>query len=83
MLKRWVINASPLIVLDRINHLFLIQNLVHEIMIPSGVAKEISQGPEDDPAKQWLQAEGIGYVREVQVIPPVIKIGRASCRERV
>jgi len=72
MLKKWVINASPLIVLARINHLFLVQHLAKEIVIPAGVAKEISRGPEDDPARQWVQAHEIEFVREVKVIPPVI-----------
>jgi predicted nucleic acid-binding protein len=72
MPKKWVVNASPLIVLARINHLFLLQHLAEEIVVPAGVAKEIARGLEDDPARQWLQAHGQGLVREVQVVPPVI-----------
>jgi len=72
MPKKWVVNASPLIVLGRINHLFLLQHLAEEIVVPVGVAKEIARGPEDDPARQWLQAQGRELVREVQVVPPVI-----------
>jgi predicted nucleic acid-binding protein len=56
MHRKWVVNASPLIVLGRINHLFLLKHLAEEIVVPAGVAKEIARGPEDDPAKQWLQA---------------------------
>jgi predicted nucleic acid-binding protein len=58
--------------LGRINHLFLLQHLAEEIVVPTGVAKEIARGPEDDPARQWLQAQGRELVREVQVVPPVI-----------
>ena len=72
MPKKWVVNASPLIVLARINHLFLLQHLAEEIVVPAGVAKEIAQGPEDDPARQWLQSHGQELVREVQVVPPVV-----------
>ncbi len=72
MPKKWVVNASPLIVLARINHLFLLQHLAEEIVVPAGVAKEIAQGPGDDPARQWLQAQGRNLVREMQVVPPVI-----------
>ena len=72
MHRKWVVNASPLIVLGRINHLSLLQHLAEEIVVPTGVAKEISRGPEDDPARQWLQAQGKALVREVQVVPPVI-----------
>ena len=72
MPKKWVVNASPVIVLARINHLFLLQQVAEELVVPAGVAKEIAQGPEDDPARQWLQAQGRELVREVQVVPPVI-----------
>jgi hypothetical protein len=72
MPKKWVVNASPLIVLARINHLFLLQHLATELVVPTGVAMEITQGPANDPANQWLQSHGRELVREVQVIPPVI-----------
>ena len=72
MPKKWVVNASPLIVLGRINHLFLLQHVAEEIVVPAGVAKEIAQGPEDDSARLWLQAQGRELIREVQVVPPVI-----------
>ena len=72
MPKKWVVNAAPLIVLARINHLFLLQHLAAELVVPAGVAKEIAQGPEDDPAKQWLQSHGQELVRELEMIPPVI-----------
>ena len=72
MAKKWVVNASPLIVLARINHLFLLTQLAEEIVVPAGVAKEITQGPGDDPASEWLQADGQALVREVKVVPPII-----------
>jgi predicted nucleic acid-binding protein len=67
-----VVNASPLIVLARINHLFLLQHLAEEIVVPAGVAKEIAQGPGDDPAREWLRSDGQSLVREVEVVPSVI-----------
>ncbi len=72
MPKKWVVNASPLIVLARINHLFLLQQVADELVVPAGVAQEITQGPEDDPARQWRLSNRKELVREVQVIPPVI-----------
>lgn len=72
MPRKWVVNASPLIVLARIKQLFLLQYLAAELVVPAGVAKEIAQGPEDDPARQWLQTRGHALIREVKVIPPVI-----------
>lgn len=72
MHRKWVVNASPLIVLSKINHLFLLQRLAGEIVVPAGVAKEIAQGPKDDPARQWVQTQGQALVREMETIPPVI-----------
>jgi predicted nucleic acid-binding protein len=72
MPKKWVVNASPLIVLAKISHLFLLQQLAEDLVVPAGVAKEIAQGPGDDPARQWLLSHGQELVREVEVIPPVI-----------
>jgi len=39
--------------------------------VPGQGREEIGHGPEDDPAKQWLQAHGQALVRKVTV-PPVI-----------
>jgi predicted nucleic acid-binding protein len=40
MPKKWVVNASPLIVLAKINHLFLLQQLAEDLIVPAGVAKD-------------------------------------------
>jgi predicted nucleic acid-binding protein len=44
MPNKWVVKASPLIVLARINHLFLLQHVAEELVVPAGVAQEIAQG---------------------------------------
>jgi predicted nucleic acid-binding protein len=72
MLKKWVLNASPLIILAKIDQLILLRHLCEEMVVPGGVAGEIARGPEDDPARQWLQFAGKGLIREVGPIPPVI-----------
>jgi predicted nucleic acid-binding protein len=72
MHRKWVVNASPLIVLSKINHLFLLQHLAEEIVVPAGVAREVAQGPIDDPAKQWLQTQGQALIREIEAVPAVI-----------
>jgi hypothetical protein len=75
MPKNWVANASPLIVLARINHLFLLQHVTEELVVPAGVAQEIALGLEDDPARQWLQSHGQELVREVH--PPRVGVSAA------
>lgn len=54
MPERWVINASPLIVLSKINHQHLIAQLADKVVVPQAVVDEINAGPVDDPARQFL-----------------------------
>ena len=54
MAKRWVINASPLIVLAKIGQIGLLTTLANEIVIPDAVVREINAGPPNDPARNWL-----------------------------
>ncbi|MDD3581620.1 MAG: DUF3368 domain-containing protein [Desulfobacca sp.] len=72
MPRNWVLDASPIIVLAKIDHLFLLSDLCAELVVPAGVAQEISQGREADPARRWLQSPGKNLIREVDSIPPMI-----------
>ena len=54
MAERWVINASPLIVLAKIGQTDLLTALADEIAVPDAVAYELNAGPDDDPARNWL-----------------------------
>jgi hypothetical protein len=66
MPKKWVVKASPLIVLARISHPFLLRHVAEELVVPAGVGREIAQGPEDDSARQWLLAHVQELVREAR-----------------
>jgi hypothetical protein len=52
MTERWVINASPLIVLARIGYERLLCDLPDQAVIPQAVASEIEVGHQDDPARR-------------------------------
>jgi predicted nucleic acid-binding protein len=54
MAERWVVNASPLIVLAKVGHAHLLSALTDEIAVPQTVVDEINAGPADDPARAWL-----------------------------
>ena len=58
MIRRWVVNASPLIVLGKLSRLSMLGDLAESIVIPEAVVQEIGQGPENDPAKLWLSGDG-------------------------
>jgi predicted nucleic acid-binding protein len=54
MPERWVVNASPLILLAKIDHQHLLSQLADELIVPQAVVDEINAGPHDDPARQFL-----------------------------
>ncbi len=55
MSDRWVVNASPLIVLARMNALHLLSELAEQIVVPTAVVTEILAGPAEDPARQAVE----------------------------
>lgn len=57
MTERWVVNASPLIVLAKVGQTRLLTDIASEIAIPQAVAQEIAAGPGDDPARIWLNQQ--------------------------
>lgn len=44
MTRKWVINASPLIVLAKISQIGLLSQICDQIVIPTGVVQEINDG---------------------------------------
>lgn len=57
-------NASPLILLGKIDRLPLIREIASNIRIPKEVAVEVLAGPDSDPARIWLSEEGQLLVEE-------------------
>jgi predicted nucleic acid-binding protein len=70
--RKWVVNASPLIILGKISKIDLLVNLADTLVVPKAVAKEVSQGGSNDPAKIWLAQEGSDFVRETPTLSTVI-----------
>ncbi len=58
MTRKWVLNASPLIILGKVSQIGLLEELCSSIIIPEGVATELDQGPVEDPARIWLHERG-------------------------
>jgi len=54
MPERWVLNASPIIVLARVEQEHLFGALTDEIVVPRAVAGEIEAGPVNDPARRAI-----------------------------
>ena len=56
MSERWILNASPLIVLARIDRTDLLPALTDELVVPRAVAAEIKAGLVSDPARRAIEA---------------------------
>ncbi len=70
MTERWVINASPLILLGKAGQLGWVSRL-GKIVVPSPVADEILAGAKNDPARLWLeQGEGKSLIAPGAIVPP-------------
>jgi predicted nucleic acid-binding protein len=52
--RRWVINASPLILLGKVGKLGLLEPLVSQLRIPDAVKSEIERGDAADAARIWV-----------------------------
>lgn len=62
MSEKWVVNASPLIVLGKIGQINLLNSLAKEIVVPSAVAEEIKAGSENDSAKLAFETGNFNIV---------------------
>jgi len=65
MTERWVLNASPIISLARVDGADLLVNIPDECVVPQPVFDEVMAGPESDPARIFLQ----GHQSRVVVVP--------------
>ncbi len=72
MTRKWVINASPLILLGKISRIDLIKDLCQEIIIPKGVEHEIYAGDDSDPAKIWLRDNKSIITQDVTRIDSIV-----------
>lgn len=72
MNRRWVVNASPLIILGKLSLLHLLPELAETLIVPAAVAEEVSQGPEADQARTWISGTGSRFVRDASPIEPVV-----------
>jgi len=71
--NKWVVNASPLILLAKAGQIDSLAKLTEQLVVPAGVAGEIREGPEHDPARQWLNGEGARFiVPDAAAIPRIL-----------
>lgn len=72
-MKGWIFNASPLILLGKIQQLHLLEVLSPDFRIPRPVVAEIGAGPPDDPTIKWLTSTSIAcHIVDVPPTPPFL-----------
>jgi hypothetical protein len=77
----WIVNASPLILLGKINRLELLAALAPSFVIPAAVLSEILAGPDLDPARTWVKsAYASAHVYAAQNPAAFLPIARKSAR---
>lgn len=57
MPERWVINASPIISLARVDRANLLFSIPDEVVVPQAVFDEVMAGPATDAARVFLQSK--------------------------
>jgi len=67
--ERWVINASPVILLAKAGVIALLPRVCDELVIPFGVVREVSTGESSDAGRAWLAGDGARYVVASPFIP--------------
>jgi predicted nucleic acid-binding protein len=67
-LERWVVNASPVILLAKAEVIHLLPRLCAELVVPEGVVSEVAQGRQADAGRAWLEGEGRRFLRKVPVL---------------
>ena len=68
MPERWVLNASPIIVLARVGQEHLFDALTDEIVVPRAVAEEIEAGRVNDPVLKAARREEGPFPRRMYTI---------------
>ncbi len=71
--RKWVLNASPLILLGNIGRIDLLETLCAEMAIPAAVAAEIRAGSRRDASQEWLAGRAQTCVRHMEQVDPVVE----------
>ncbi|MFM2082146.1 MAG: hypothetical protein RL380_837 [Verrucomicrobiota bacterium] len=72
MAERWVINASPVILLAKAEVIQFVPLLCDELVIPAGVVAEVQSGRVADAGKIWLANLGQKFIRPVPAVHPAL-----------
>ena len=72
MPDRWVVNASPVILLGKAGVIHLLPALCDELVVPAGVVTEVQRGMLADAGRAWLAGAGRKFVQPVPALNPAL-----------
>jgi predicted nucleic acid-binding protein len=70
--ERWVVNASPVILLAKAGIIHFLPSLCEELVIPAGVVAEVQNGSLADLGRRWLADHGDQFLRPIIQPHPVL-----------
>jgi len=79
--ERWVVNASPVILLAKAGVIHFLPRLCDELVIPAGVLGEVQDAGTSDTSRIWLQSEGQSFVHPAPPIHPALISWRGGAGE--
>jgi predicted nucleic acid-binding protein len=71
--RRWVVNASPLILLSKVGQLDLMDALASDVVIPAAVLDELDDGSVDDPSRRAAQAIANARIIPAESVDPLVE----------
>ena len=75
MSRCWVVNASPLILLGKIDRLTLLDDLADQVVIPTGVVREVGAKPGGDQSLGGFIKSERFQVCDTGPIPRIFRFG--------
>ena len=81
MAERWVVNASPVILLAKAEVIRFLPQLCDELVIPVGVVEEVQQLRVSDAGGRWLQGDGARFIRPCPALHPALAAWRGGAGE--
>jgi predicted nucleic acid-binding protein len=79
--ERWVVNASPVILLAKAEVIKFLPHLCDELIIPAGVVTEVADFQNADAGIRWLSGEGKKFVRGSPELHPALSAWRGGMGE--
>ncbi len=73
MPRRWVVNASPLILLGKVDHVALLLGLSDQLIVPAAVVQEVAAKPDGQRVMSQLRASPTVHVASSRLIPREIE----------